>query len=105
MWTSMLPSTWMAHLPFLVAWMAVDAPNPAPVAPPGLDTTVNTILSWMKWTGGAGGVAGMFICAGMIIFGRRNRNAMATDGLVGAAWVVGGLSLAAATPALVSVFL
>ena len=52
-----------------------------------------------------GGVAGVLICALMIIVGRRNRNQMATEGVFSLAWVFGGLSLVAVAASLVGAFL
>lgn len=79
-------------------------PNPPPAAPPGLETITNTILGWLKWGVLVGGVAGLLICASMIVVGRRNRNALASDGIQGAVWVLGGLALAAVAGGLVGVF-
>jgi len=50
------------------------------------------------------GVLGIFICALMLIIGRRNRSATAYEGLVGSAWVIGGLALASVAALLVGAF-
>ena len=50
-------------------------PNPDPVAPPGMAEVADTFLGWGKWILLIAGVLGMFICAGMMIIGRRNRSA------------------------------
>lgn len=82
-----------------------EPPNPAPVAPPGLEAVANTFLGWGKWVVLVGGVLGMFICAGMMILGRRNRSATAVDGASGIPWVLGGLTLAALGASIVGVVL
>ncbi len=79
-------------------------PNPPPSPPPGLDKLAQTMLGWLKWGVLASGIAGIIICAGMIILGRRNRNQMAIEGMIGGAWVLGGLALASAAATLVGVF-
>lgn len=81
-----------------------QAPNPGPAAPPGLENLSTLILSWLKWGVLVAGVAGILICAGMIIVGRRNRNQLAADGVLGSVWVMAGLALASAAAALVGVF-
>ena len=84
---------------------SLQIPDPAPTAPPGLDELTNTLLAWLKWGVLVAGVGGLLICAGMIILGRRNRNQMATDGVLGSIWVLGGLALASAAATLVGVFM
>jgi hypothetical protein len=81
-----------------------DVPNPPAQAPAGLQTLANTLLGWLKWGVLAASVAGLLICSAMIVVGRRNRNQMATEGLIGAAWVMGGLALASVAAVLVSTF-
>jgi hypothetical protein len=81
------------------------APNPAPQAPPGLAGPVTTIIAWGKWGVLICGVAGLLICAGKMAIGHRNRATFAADGATGIPWVLGGLSLAAVSAAIVSVFL
>jgi hypothetical protein len=79
--------------------------DPKPVAPtPALAKLGETILGWLKWGVLMGGVAGLLISAMMIVIGRRNRNAMAADGVSGAVWVIGGLALAASAAGLVGMF-
>ncbi len=80
-------------------------PNPKPAIPPGLGPIADTVVSWGKWAVLAAGVVGLLICAMQIIIGRRNRNAMAADGVAGAVWVIGGLALAASAAGLVGVFI
>lgn len=79
-------------------------PNPPPAIPEGLADITDTVIGWLKWGVLAGGVAGLLICAMMIVVGRRNRNALASDGVQGAVWVIGGLALAATASGLVGVF-
>src|SRR5260370_21665833 len=81
------------------------APTPAPLAPPGLTGPVTTIIAWGKWGVLVCGVAGLLICAGKMAIGHRNRATFAADGATGIPWVLGGLSLAAVSAAIVSVFL
>lgn len=83
----------------------VPVPNPQPEAPPGLDGFANTILGWIKWGALVCGMGGMLICAVMIIIGRRRSNHLATEGVLGSVWVLGGLALASAASGLVGVFL
>ena len=71
----------------------------------GLENASNLILGWLVWGARVGGVAGVLICALMIIVGRRNRNQMATEGVFSLAWVFGGLSLVAVAASLVGAFL
>ena len=67
--------------------------NPVPLAPPGLDAVASTFLGWGKWMLLVAGVIGFFICAGMMIIGRRNRSQTAVDGAAGVPWVLAGLAL------------
>lgn len=60
-----------------------------------IENFASTLIGWMKWVALIGGVLGLLISAGMLVVGRRNRNAMASDGMVGGVWVIGGVSLAA----------
>jgi hypothetical protein len=96
-----------AHLTAQRAWRAVAAgvPNPPAQAPPGLAQPVNTILGWGKWGVLVCGVAGLLICGGKMAIGHRNRATFAADGATGIPWVLGGLSLAAVSAAIVGVFL
>jgi hypothetical protein len=72
---------------------APAAPNPRPIAPPGMEEMANTFLGWGKWSLLVAGVLGFFICAGMMIIGRRNRSQTAVDGAAGVPWVLAGLAL------------
>ena len=85
--------------------LAAGVPDPAPQAPPGLSGKVNTILGWGKWGVLTCGVAGLLLCGGKMAIGHRNRAAVAADGASGIVWVLGGLSLVAASAAIVAVFL
>lgn len=84
---------------------AAVVPNPPPAPPPGMSGPVNTILGWGKWGVLIAGVAGLLICAGKMLIGHRNRASMAADGASGLPWVLGGLSLAATTAPIVSMFI
>lgn len=77
-------------------------PTPAPIAPPGLEPVANMFVGWGKWVLVVAGVLGMFICAGMMIIGRRNRSATAVDGAAGIPWVLGGLFLAAVAASVIA---
>lgn len=83
----------LAVLPLVLARLAAAAPNPAPLAPPGLEKFANDFLGWLKWTGLACGVAGLMFCGIMMMIGRRNRSQLAAEGASGIPWVVGGLSV------------
>lgn len=85
-------------------FMAYPVPNPAPQAPGALVNFGDMVIGTLKWFAIVGGVSGFIICAIMIIIGRRNRNNVAQDGLVGAVWVMGGLMLACSASALVGMF-
>jgi hypothetical protein len=82
----------------------VDVPNPDPAPPPGMADKMNTLLSWGKWAVMVCGVAGLFICAGQMAIGRKNRSTFAADGATGIPWVLGGLSLAVTASSIVAVF-
>ena len=59
----------------------------------------------MKWGVLVAGVIGILVCANiMIILGRRNRSATAYEGLVGSAWILGGLALASVAAVVVGAF-
>lgn len=79
-------------------------PDPGPVAPPGFADLASELLGWLKWGVLVAGVLGILICALMLIIGRRNRSATAYEGLVGSAWVIGGLALASVAALLVGAF-
>jgi hypothetical protein len=97
------------HLTALRVWHAAIAgggvPDPGPQAPPGLAAKVNTVLAWGKWGVLICGVAGLLISGGKMAIGHRNRSALAADGATGIPWVIGGLSLVAASAGIVAVFL
>jgi hypothetical protein len=71
---------------------------------PGLEGLGSKIVGWGKGLILTAGVIGLLICSGQIILGRRNRGAMAVDGITGAVWVLGGLSLAGIAVGLVKTF-
>lgn len=81
--------------------LGAAVPDPAPIAPPGLGDAVNTLLGWLKWGGLVAGVAGLLVCAIMMMIGRRNRSSVAADGAAGIPWVLGGLTVVAFSAAIV----
>jgi hypothetical protein len=86
----------------VAAWLSV-VPNPEPAAPsPELEEFAGTFLNWLSWGAFIGGAAGLLICALMIVVGRRGRNQVAQEGLMGTVWVFGGLALAGAAATLVN---
>jgi hypothetical protein len=95
------------HSVVLLAWRSVagGVPDPGPLAPPGLAGKTNTVLAWGKWGVLICGVAGLLISGGKMAIGHRNRSSLAADGATGIPWVIGGLSLVAASAGIVGVFL
>jgi hypothetical protein len=95
------------HSAVLLAWRSVagGVPDPAPAPPPGLAGKTDTVLGWGKWGVLICGVAGLLISGGKMAIGHRNRSSLAADGATGIPWVIGGLSLVAASAAIVAVFL
>ncbi len=95
------------HLSAARSWhvLAGGVPNPAPAAPPGLTGDANTILGWGKWGVLTSGVAGLLISGGKMAIGHRNRSTLAADGATNIPWVIGGLSLVAASAGIVAAFL
>jgi hypothetical protein len=96
------------HLSATRSWHVLaggGVPDPAPAAPPGLAVDANTILGWGKWGVLICGVAGLLISGGKMAIGHRNRSTLAADGATNIPWVIGGLSLVAASAAIVAVFL
>jgi hypothetical protein len=89
----------------LLGALGVAVPNPAPVAPPGLQGPAEMLLGWMKWVGIIAGLVGFGLCALMMILGRRNRSNLAVDGASGIPWVLGGLSLITLSSGLVAALL
>jgi hypothetical protein len=85
--------------------VAAGVPNPAPVAPPGLSGTVNTLLGWWKWGAMIAGVFGLIGCGAMMAIGRRNRSNLAADGATGIPWVLAGLTLIALSSGIIGVFM
>ena len=84
--------------------MIGQVPNPPPAPPPGLGELAGQLLGWIKWGVLVAGILGILVCALMLIIGRRNRSATAYEGLVGSAWVIGGLALASVAAMLVGAF-
>ena len=95
------------HSAVLLTWrsLAGGVPNPPPAAPPGLAAATDTVLGWGKWGVLICGVAGLLISGGKMAIGHRNRSSMAADGATGIPWIIGGLSLVAASAGIVAVFL
>lgn len=96
------------HLGAARPWhvLAVDVPNPAPAAPPGLAGPMNTILGWGKWSVLVSGVAGVLISSGKMALGHLTRSSnLAADAATHLPVVFLGLSLAAISAGLVGVFL
>ena len=61
----------------------LDIPDPDPVAPPGFEGPVGTILSWLKWGGLALAVGGLMIVGGMMAINQRRGEAAGELGLLG----------------------
>ena len=80
------------------------AAEPGTGRPTGLGAFADQIIGWMKWGVLVAGVLGILVCAVMIILGRRNRSATAYEGLVGSAWILGGLALASVAAVIVGAF-
>lgn len=94
------------HSAVLLAWhsVAIVIPNPAPAPPPGLGRKTNIVLGWGKWGVLICGIAGLLTSAGKMAIGHRNRSSLAADGATSIPWVIGGLSLVAASAGIVTVF-
>ncbi len=90
-------------MPTLTARL-LAALDPPPAAPPGLGGLATLVLGWMKWGVIVAGVVGFLVCALMVIIGRRNRSATAYEGMIGSAWILGGLALASVGAVIVGAF-
>ena len=88
-----------------VLGVVLAAPDPGPVAPPGLEALGNTFLGWTKWVLIICGVGGLMVCGIMMAVGRRNRSSFAADGAAGIPWVLGGLTLGAIAAVIVGAVL
>ncbi len=77
-------------------------PNPAPVAPPGLDKFSNQILGWLKWGCGLAAIAGLLAVAIMMGVGVRGRSDTAKNALSHAPWVFGAAALAGSAAGLIN---
>ncbi|GAA1575837.1 hypothetical protein GCM10009827_117180 [Dactylosporangium maewongense] len=102
--------THLADVALNVLAAPTPAPTPADLDPgvieiPGLGFLVTQLLGWAKWALLVAGILGMFICAGMMIMGRRNRSSTAVDGATGIPWVLGGLTLGAVAATVVGAVL
>jgi hypothetical protein len=94
----------------VISALLAAAPTPEPwtvdpAPPPGMDFVANTFFGWGKWILIGAGVLGLFICAGMMIIGRRNRSATAVDGATGIPWVLAGLAVASLAGGIVTTVL
>ncbi|WP_214368066.1 hypothetical protein [Pseudonocardia sp. H11422] len=69
----------------------------------GPAAATDLVVAWLERGVLVVGVLGLLVCTGLVVVGRRRRSALAQDGLVSAAWVLGGLALAAGAAALVGV--
>lgn len=76
--------------------------NPCANAPEPVQQVANTLISWTRWVGLAGGVFGLMSCGVMMAIGRRNRSHLAGEGASGIPWVLGGLSVIALSYGVVS---
>ena len=76
--------------------------NPCADAPQPVQQVANTLISWTRWVGLAGGVFGLMSCGVMMAIGRRNRSHLAGEGASGIPWVLGGLSVIALSYGIVS---
>jgi hypothetical protein len=85
--------------------LAGSIPNPAPSAPPGLSSSISTLLAWWKWGALIAGVFGLIGCGAMMAIGRRSRSAMAADGAAGIPWVLAGLTLISLAAGIVGIFM
>jgi hypothetical protein len=88
----------------LTMFVSILALNPPPAPPPGFAPLAERFLGWLKWIVIASGLGGLFLCSMMLIIGRRNRSALAYEGMLGSAWVIGGLGLASVAALLVGAF-
>ncbi len=77
-------------------------PNPAPVAPPGLEKFSNQILGWLKWACGLAAIGGLLAVAIMMVIGVRGRSDTAKNALSHAPWVFGAAALAGSAAALIN---
>ncbi|MEU0529201.1 hypothetical protein [Amycolatopsis tolypomycina] len=87
-------------------WLGqVQIPDPPPKVPGAqLEKATNYALGIMKW-GGIVGAVGSLIAAGiMMAIGRRNRNNMAIEGVIGIPWVIGGMAVVFGAATLVGFF-
>jgi type IV secretory pathway VirB2 component (pilin) len=77
-----------SHLPTVV-----DVPNPDARIPKAVKDLADEWIGYLKGGAIIAGVVGMIVCAVMMMIGRRNRSHLATEGLSGIPWVLGGLML------------
>lgn len=71
--------------------VSADVPNPGPKPPPGTELLAGDWIAYFKWFALVAGMVGLILCGIMMMVGRRNRSALASDGAAGIPWVIGGL--------------
>ncbi len=69
--------------------------NPSAQPPDKVTGKIMELLGWLKWGAIVAGLAGLFICAIMMMLGRRGKSQTAVEGAVGIPWVLAGLLLLA----------
>jgi hypothetical protein len=80
-----------AHATVALQALPAALPDPGPKAPPGTELLAADWIGYFKWFALVAGMFGLIICGIMMMLGRRNRSALATDGAAGIPWVIGGL--------------
>lgn len=85
--------------------LRVEVPNPGPKAPPGTELLAGDWIGYFKWFALLAGMVGLILCGVMMMVGRRNRSALATDGAAGIPWVIGGLMVVSLASTLVGTVL
>jgi hypothetical protein len=89
----------------IIHFLAGVLPDPAPAAPPGLSSSVSTLLAWWKWGALVAGIFGLIGCGAMMAIGRRSRSSLSVDGAAGIPWVLAGLTLISLAAGIVGVFM
>ena len=90
----------MTTVQHVIHVLAAAIPDPAPVAPPGMEGKATTVLSWIKWAGLAACMVGLFVAgAQMALNHRRGMGGAEAASQVG--WVAVALVLIGAAGAIV----
>jgi hypothetical protein len=89
----------------IIHFLAGVLPDPNPAAPPGLSSSVSTLLAWWKWGALVAGIFGLIGCGAMMAIGRRSRSSLSVDGAAGIPWVLAGLTLISLAVGIVGVFM